>query len=190
MESNFRRRAARSAEGGRYPTHRETSRFSVGADSARGCLRYVLAAALATALTQGVAAQTADAAAIAQELQRQIERDRALREQLEPAPDVRLPGPAATASGRLPAAETPCFPIREIVFKRDVPDFDWARTAADPADDPASCGGTGAKDCTQVEFPVPSGPPGTPEGNAKLIEYVGGKRVGDIQTNQPTGVQQ
>lgn len=46
-----------------------------------------------------------------------------------------------------------------------------------------SCGGTGAKDCTQVENPVSGGPQGTPDGNVKLIEYVGGKRV----DNNPIG---
>ncbi len=40
-----------------------------------------------------------------------------------------------------------------------------------------SCGGTGAPGCTQVEAPVPGGPQGTPEGNARLVRYVGGKRV-------------
>ncbi|SMB21507.1 putative hemagglutinin-related protein (fragment) [Sterolibacterium denitrificans] len=39
-----------------------------------------------------------------------------------------------------------------------------------------SCMGTGAAGCKQVEMPVPGGPQGTPEGNAKLIEYVGGVR--------------
>ena len=46
-----------------------------------------------------------------------------------------------------------------------------------------SCGGTGATGCTQVEKPVPGGPQGTPDGNAKLIEYVGGERV----DNNPIG---
>lgn len=39
-----------------------------------------------------------------------------------------------------------------------------------------SCYGTGAVGCTQVEMPVPGGPQGTQEGNAKLIEFVGGQR--------------
>lgn len=46
-----------------------------------------------------------------------------------------------------------------------------------------SCYGTGAKGCTQVEIPVPGGPQGTPEGNAKLIQYQGGKRI----DNNPVG---
>jgi len=83
-------------------------------------------------------AQTVTGAAIAQELQRQIERDRVLREQQEATPDVRLPTPTSADPGRLPAAETPCFDIREIVIRSEVPDFAQARQAADPADDPAS----------------------------------------------------
>lgn len=53
-----------------------------------------------------------------------------------------------------------------------------------------SCYGTGAAGCTQIEIPVPGGPQGTPEGNAKLIEYVGGQRKGNNQVNQQTGGQQ
>lgn len=41
-----------------------------------------------------------------------------------------------------------------------------------------SCYGTGADGCAQVEIPMPGGPQGTPEGNAKLMEYVGGVRKG------------
>ncbi len=39
--------------------------------------------------------------------------------------------------------------------------------------------GTGAEGSTQVEFPMPGGPQGTPEGNARLIQYEGGVRVDD-----------
>jgi filamentous hemagglutinin len=38
-----------------------------------------------------------------------------------------------------------------------------------------SCYGTGAPGCVQVQNPVRGGPQGTPEGNAKLIEYRGGE---------------
>lgn len=38
-----------------------------------------------------------------------------------------------------------------------------------------SCYGTGAPGCSQVQNPVPGGPQGTPEGNAKLIEYRAGE---------------
>ena len=40
-----------------------------------------------------------------------------------------------------------------------------------------SCMGTGAKGCAGVEYPTPGGPQGTPEGNAKLIRFEGGKRI-------------
>jgi filamentous hemagglutinin len=40
-----------------------------------------------------------------------------------------------------------------------------------------SCYGTGANGCTQVEAPLPGGPQGTPDGNAKLIKFVGGQKV-------------
>jgi len=40
-----------------------------------------------------------------------------------------------------------------------------------------SCYCTGAAGCSQLEIPMPGGHQGTPQGNAKLIEYVGGKRV-------------
>lgn len=47
-----------------------------------------------------------------------------------------------------------------------------------------SCYGTGAAGCTQVEIPMPGGHQGTPPGDAKLIEYVGGVRKG--ATESPT----
>jgi hemolysin activation/secretion protein len=104
-------------------------------------LTRLVAILLCVLCTGGASAQTVTGAAIAQELQRQIERDRILREQQEAAPDVRLRAPAATEATRLPESETPCFDIRQIVLKSDVPDFAWARGAADEADkthDPAT----------------------------------------------------
>lgn len=91
----------------------------------------VATALLSATFTPVVNAQTVTGTAIAKELQRQIERDRALREQQESSPDVRLPLPAATDPGRLPETETPCFLVREITLKSEVPDFAWAHTAAD-----------------------------------------------------------
>ncbi len=82
-------------------------------------------------------AQSQSSEAIAQELQRQIERERALRDRQEAIPDVRLQPPAAS-SERLPAAETPCFPIREIALHDPTGAFAWALPAADPDDDPAT----------------------------------------------------
>ncbi len=46
-----------------------------------------------------------------------------------------------------------------------------------------SCYGSGAAGCTQVEVPLRDGPQGTPDGNAKLVRYVGGRLV------SPTGAQ-
>lgn len=129
---------APTAADSRRPTHREALRLPVGADNQTRFPRIAVTLGLVALLTHGAAAQTVSSTDIAQELQRQIERDRALRERLEAAPDVRLPTPAAAAPGRLPETETPCFPIREIVLKSAVPDFAWARAAADPAGDPAS----------------------------------------------------
>lgn len=50
-----------------------------------------------------------------------------------------------------------------------------------------SCYGTGAPGCTQVETPILGGPQGTPEGNAKLIEYVGGVRKAPSSASNPEG---
>ena len=50
-----------------------------------------------------------------------------------------------------------------------------------------SCYGTGGHGCTQVEIPVPSGPQGTPVGNNKLVEYVGGVRLEREAVFQPVG---
>lgn len=58
-------------------------------------------------------AQSPDTAS--QELLRQQER--ALREQQESTPDVRLSRPAQMAPNRLSASETPCFPIQSIHWR-------------------------------------------------------------------------
>lgn len=74
-----------------------------------------------------------------QELIRQQERERALRERLESTQDVRLDAPSEAAPGRLPTSETPCFAIDSIVLDGEGAEaFRWARQAADPADDPAT----------------------------------------------------
>lgn len=74
-----------------------------------------------------------------QELLRQQERERALRESLETTPDVRLDSPAEVAPDRLPVGESPCFLIHTIALDGEGADtFAWARKAADPADDPAT----------------------------------------------------
>lgn len=89
------------------------------------------------AATPAVDAQSLTGAEIAQELQRQMERERVLREAQERTPDVRLQAPEAGEARRLPEGETPCFPLREIAMKPGASEFGWALSAADEAGDPA-----------------------------------------------------
>jgi hemolysin activation/secretion protein len=65
-------------------------------------------------IAPAAAASTPNEPRAAQELQRQQERERVLRQQLERRPDVRLPAGDALDAGRIPDGETPCFPIREL----------------------------------------------------------------------------
>lgn len=87
----------------------------------------IVSVALLATVTASAGAQTGSD--IAQELQRQQARERQLREQQEVMPDVRLQVPAGASDDALPVDETPCFPIREVVLKTDVPDFDWVQQA-------------------------------------------------------------
>src|SRR5574340_677463 len=101
---------------------------------------YLLAVCLtATCAILQIPASAAEPTAAEEEQLRQIERERALREQLERTPDVRLQRPAVgLARQRIPVDETPCFPIRHIALKGDFAErFRWALHAANPADDPA-----------------------------------------------------
>src|SRR5690606_29054459 len=103
------------------------------ADKGRGRVVQVLAGALLAAATVPALAQDDPAA---QEIRRQQERERILREQQETTPDVRLEGDAAPLADRLPVDESPCFKIRRIVLEGDEADrFQWALDAADPAGD-------------------------------------------------------
>jgi hemolysin activation/secretion protein len=94
------------------------------------------------------AAESPDAVA-AREIQRQQERERALREQQERQPDVRLLAPERDGEPPLAENETPCFTIREILLDSDTPAFDWARQAADRPD-PATGRCLGSKGINQV----------------------------------------
>ncbi|MDR2241081.1 MAG: ShlB/FhaC/HecB family hemolysin secretion/activation protein [Zoogloeaceae bacterium] len=88
--------------------------------------------------TSSVLAQGAPSSeAAAQELLRQQERERALRQQQEQTPDVRLQGSRpAEKLGRLPLEESPCFDIRRITLEGELSEqFQWALDAADRADD-------------------------------------------------------
>ncbi len=72
-----------------------------------------------------------------QELLRQQERERALRQRQEERPDVRLAPESDGAPLRLPEAEAPCFPIRRILLAgEDAARFQWALRAANAPDDP------------------------------------------------------
>ncbi|WLH61611.1 ShlB/FhaC/HecB family hemolysin secretion/activation protein [Pseudomonas sp. FP2300] len=81
----------------------------------------------------------AQAAGPEEELLRQRERERVLREQLESRPDVRLQAaPVAEGVDRLPAKESPCFAINDIRLIGEASEkFQWALRAANPKDDPA-----------------------------------------------------
>ncbi len=92
-------------------------------------------------MTFSVAAQQAGDPA-AQELLRQQERERVLREQQEQRPDVRLERDAPKDGEHLPAREQPCVRIDRIVLEGDDSQrFGWALAAADPVDDPATRSG-------------------------------------------------
>ncbi|HQC79034.1 MAG TPA: ShlB/FhaC/HecB family hemolysin secretion/activation protein [Accumulibacter sp.] len=92
---------------------------------------------LCSLLVPGANAQSPAGDIAGQELQRQQERTRALREQQERTPDVRLPAVKADPPPKLPETETPCFVIDRIVLQSDFPVFDDAVSAANPPDDPA-----------------------------------------------------
>ncbi|CAH0267926.1 Filamentous hemagglutinin transporter protein FhaC [Pseudomonas brassicacearum] len=97
-----------------------------------------LALLLMTAWMTG-AWSAAQAAGPEEELLRQQERERVLREQLESRPDVRLQAaPVAEGVDRLPAKESPCFAINDIRLIGEASEkFQWALRAANPKDDPA-----------------------------------------------------
>lgn len=81
----------------------------------------------------------AQAAGPEEELLRQQERERVLRDQLESRPDVRLQAtPVDEGVERLPAKESPCFAINDIRLIGEASEqFQWALRAANPKDDPA-----------------------------------------------------
>ncbi|MDR1647658.1 MAG: ShlB/FhaC/HecB family hemolysin secretion/activation protein [Zoogloeaceae bacterium] len=73
----------------------------------------------------------------AQELLRQQEQDRALRQQLERHPDVRL-GAGEERAPALPESESPCFTISEIRLDDPSGQLGWAIAATDLPGDPAT----------------------------------------------------
>lgn len=92
------------------------------------------------------------------EFQRQQQRERKVREELEPRPEVTLQRQERKADqppSLLVSNETPCFPIRALQLVGDsAPDFQWALAAADRAadgsDDPAIGRCLGARAIAQV----------------------------------------
>ncbi|HEY0332842.1 MAG TPA: ShlB/FhaC/HecB family hemolysin secretion/activation protein [Stenotrophomonas sp.] len=95
------------------------------------------------------AAQLRDGAT--QQLQRQQERERVLREQQETQPGLRRDGEPAAPTGNLPVGESPCFRIDRIVLDGELSErFGWALRAADPNGDPATgrCLGTAGVNLT------------------------------------------
>ncbi|AKJ98550.1 ShlB/FhaC/HecB family hemolysin secretion/activation protein [Pseudomonas sp. MS646] len=97
-----------------------------------------LALLLLAAWTVG-AGSLAQAAGPEEELLRQRERERVLRDQLESRPDVRLQAaPVAEGADRLPAKESPCFAIDDIRLIGEASEkFQWTLRAANPKHDPA-----------------------------------------------------
>ncbi len=100
--------------------------------------RQVLAAMflLAMPATQAWAQAPSPVDAANHEFLRQQERDRALLQQQEQAPDVRLQGqptsPQLANGGLIPGNESPCFTIERIVLVGDSAEqFQWALSAAD-----------------------------------------------------------
>ncbi|WP_092949747.1 ShlB/FhaC/HecB family hemolysin secretion/activation protein [Roseateles sp. YR242] len=84
-------------------------------------------------------AQTSPTEGAAQELLRQQERERQLRQQQETQPDVRLERAAAEDETRLPVDESPCFRIDRITLTGVAAEqFQWALKAASPKGDQAT----------------------------------------------------
>ncbi|TCV64257.1 hemolysin activation/secretion protein [Pseudomonas fluorescens] len=103
------------------------------AQNAKRLALWLMAAGMTCAWSAAQAAGPED------ELLRQQERERGLREQLESRPDVRLQAaPVDEGIERLPAKETPCFAINDIRLIGEASEkFQWALRAANPKDDPA-----------------------------------------------------
>lgn len=80
-------------------------------------LRFLSGTLLPACVALNAAAQTPSAAELGdQQLLRQQERASQLRRQLEPTSDVRLQPAQADVDPRLPAAESPCFPIDRVAL--------------------------------------------------------------------------
>jgi hemolysin activation/secretion protein len=104
-------------------------------DCSGRCLVFLPTLLLCWSLGPAAMAQVFEFDTAAKELQRQQERERALREQQQRSIDVRLPPTATVDVGRLQESETPCFTLSEIVLESADADFAWTLPAADRADD-------------------------------------------------------
>jgi hemolysin activation/secretion protein len=99
---------------------------------------FVCVSACVLPVSVAVAQSLPSADGAAQELLRQQERERALRQQQGRPPDVRLDTPVSSALPRLSLSESPCFRIDRLTLSGDAADqFQWALAAANPSDDPA-----------------------------------------------------
>lgn len=92
--------------------------------------------ALFLCLVDGLAvAQTVPSPSIidpVNELRRQEERDRAVREREEPRVDIRTDSTGPIAPERLPDGETPCFNIQKVDLRGDeAKHFDWVLSRLD-----------------------------------------------------------
>ncbi len=97
------------------------------------------AAGLATTLSAYALPSLASAPDPAAELQRRQQRERELRKELEPSPDVRLLQPAPPLGALpIPKDESPCFVVSRIALTgRDAERFGHALKAVQEGDDPA-----------------------------------------------------
>jgi hemolysin activation/secretion protein len=111
------------------PARRLPTRLTLAAPACRRWLALALAAWPAAHAWSQVPSQEE---AANQAAWREQERTRALREQLERRPDVRLPAATGRADdGRLRYDETPCFLVDHIILEgADAARFQWALTAA------------------------------------------------------------
>ncbi len=107
--------------------------------SVKQCLVALAGAALSCVAFQAMAQSVVPAtlANIAEQEQRRVESNqRALREQQERAVDARRLNAAPSASGQLPADESPCFVIKKLQLQivspdgRPAVDFDWVLAGA------------------------------------------------------------
>ncbi len=121
-----------------HPTHRFAPFFTIASLNRPIGYRSASWGVLISFIFATTVAQAASRTDADQELLRQQARERVLRQQQEPTPDVRLDRPLVQSDqGRLPLNESPCFKIERILLKGEAAtQFQWALASADhgPAD--------------------------------------------------------